>query len=245
VGATGAENAANYKIVLGTGSCGDSAAIAVSAASLSGSTVTLTTGSQSAIGYKVCVSNVTRNSDSATLNTNSANFTGTGALTLVFSENFEGCNKSGYAVGAPSGCTSTNVWNFDDAVIGNSGSDRFNGARSARFNSTNANIYTSTCNDDGGMCIEMGANISGAQEVRFYCAKYGSDTADGIIQLQASTDGGTTWTNQGATVTCTGTTLIQYTRTVSFPSTPVRFRWVKTNSVSTSRTNIDDIEIYN
>jgi hypothetical protein len=100
VGGTGAENVANYKIVLGTGSCGDSAAIAVSAASLSGSTVTLTTGSQSAIGYKVCVSNVTRNSDSATLNTNSANFTGTGAGLTPIAADTDIANF-GFATGTP------------------------------------------------------------------------------------------------------------------------------------------------
>ncbi|GAB4422153.1 MAG: hypothetical protein OHK0011_00730 [Turneriella sp.] len=245
-GGSGAENAANYKIVAGADPCTAAAVLSVSAASLSGMTVTLTTAAQSATSYKLCVSNVTRNSDSAPLATDNATFTGTGGgLTLIYSENFEGCTKTGYAAGTPTGCTSGNSWNMDDALIGTSGSDRFNGTRSARLNSTNANTNASPCNADGGMCVEMGANVSGAQEVRFYCAKYGSDTTDGIIQLQASTDGGTTWSNQGATVTCSGAALVQHIRSVSFPSTPVRFRWIKTNGVSTSRTNIDDIEIYN
>jgi hypothetical protein len=172
--------------------------------------------------------------------------TGTGGLTLVYSENFEGCTKVGYAPGAPTGCTSSNAWNMDDVLVGTTaGFDRFNGTRSARFNSTNATSNVTTCNADGGMCLEMTADVTGAQEVRFYCAKYGIDTTDGILQLQASTDGGSTWTNQGATVTCSGAVLTQYTRSVSFSATPVRFRWIKTNSVSTSRTNVDDIEIYN
>lgn len=89
-GASGSENTANYKIVAGAGVCTDAAAISVSGAVLAGSVVTLTTAAQSAVSYKVCVSNVTRNSDSATLTTNNATFTGTGAgATALLTELFD------------------------------------------------------------------------------------------------------------------------------------------------------------
>lgn len=114
-----AETAGNYKIVLGAGVCTDSAAISVSAASLSGSTVTLTTASQSAVSYRVCVSNVTRNSDSATLTTNNLTFTGTAAggtpvaaNTILASYSFGTCTASASPIPA------ANLVNEATAVTG-------------------------------------------------------------------------------------------------------------------------------
>ena len=86
-GATGSELTTNYKIVAGAGVCTDSAAIAVSGALLAGSVVTLTTATQSAVSYKVCVSNVTRNSDGATLSTTNASFTGTASGVIDIAAN--------------------------------------------------------------------------------------------------------------------------------------------------------------
>jgi hypothetical protein len=64
--ATSATTASNYAI----------AGLTVSAASLSGSVVTLTTSTQSASTYSLAVSNVTRASDGEALSTNHATFTG-------------------------------------------------------------------------------------------------------------------------------------------------------------------------
>lgn len=72
-----AENASNYKIVGGSNACTDSAVLTVSNASLSSNTVTLTTSVQSAISYKICVSNVTSAGDGTSLMTASDTFTGT------------------------------------------------------------------------------------------------------------------------------------------------------------------------
>lgn len=83
-----AQTAGNYEIVLAASACGSGGVIAVSSPSLSGNTVTLTTATQSAVSYKICVSNVTRNSDSAVLTTNNATFTGT-AAGATFWEAFE------------------------------------------------------------------------------------------------------------------------------------------------------------
>jgi len=87
-GGTGSENTGNYCIALTTdGNC-NTPDLSVSGAVLAGSTVTLTTSSQTAsAGYTVYVSNVTRASDSATLTTSSATFTGfVGVATVVVNE---------------------------------------------------------------------------------------------------------------------------------------------------------------
>ncbi len=108
-GASGAENAANYEIVLGASACGSGAVIATTAASLSGSTVTLTTASQSAVSYKVCVSNVTRSSDSMALTTNSATFTGTSGSVTIYSFTDWTANATAgvYPSNMSFGCTQT------------------------------------------------------------------------------------------------------------------------------------------
>lgn len=101
-GATGAENTGNYCIATGTpGTC--TPALSISGASLSGSTVTLTTAAQTGgQAYRVFVSNVTRSSDSATLGTNTGDFTGsagnTTATYLVISEVcYDDCSAGGGA----------------------------------------------------------------------------------------------------------------------------------------------------
>ncbi|MFO1481612.1 MAG: lamin tail domain-containing protein, partial [Turneriella sp.] len=91
-----AQTAGNYKIVAGAGVCTDASALSVSAAVLAGNVVTLTTAAQTAsTSCKVCVTGVTRNSDGATLTTNNANFTGTGAGSLVISQVYGGGGNSG------------------------------------------------------------------------------------------------------------------------------------------------------
>jgi hypothetical protein len=66
-GPNGAENIANYSLTGG---------LSISAASLSGSAVTLTTSPQAATGYTLTVNNVTAAATSANLNVNTANFNG-------------------------------------------------------------------------------------------------------------------------------------------------------------------------
>ncbi len=71
-----AQNIANYTITGGAG-------LTVSAAVLSGSTVTLTTSAQSAITYTVTVASVLRLSDSEALTTNARTFTGRAAFNVA------------------------------------------------------------------------------------------------------------------------------------------------------------------
>lgn len=161
------------------------------------------------------------------------------ASDVIYSTGFEtGFSKSGYAAGltGPSG----EQWNFDDALIGSAaGSDRFNGAQSARFNSSNANPNSSTCNAETGMCIEMNFDVYGAQQVRFLCARYGTDT-DGTVKLQASTNGGTSWSDVGSSQSCAGTSLTMKAINVSYGSSNARFRIVK---LTGGRLNVDDFEV--
>lgn len=159
---------------------------------------------------------------------------------IIYSTGFETpFFKTGYAPGLTGGAGQQ--WNFDDALIGTTlGTDRFNGLQALRFNSTNANSNATDCNTNGGMCAEMQFDVFGAQQVRFYCARYGSDTDVNSVQLQSSTNAGTSWINEGAAVTCAGTTLNLQYQNVSFGFTNARFRLIK---VTGGRVDIDDFEI--
>ncbi|MFZ5629919.1 MAG: beta strand repeat-containing protein [Spirochaetota bacterium] len=109
-GASGAENTANYSIIAGAGNCGDASVLAVSAASLAGSVVTLTTAAQTGgTSYKICVSNVTRNSDSVTLTTNNGTFNGTGSGVSIYSFSDWTANATAgvFPTGMTFGCTPT------------------------------------------------------------------------------------------------------------------------------------------
>ncbi len=76
-----AQTAGNYCIALAAAANCSSPALTVSAASLSGSTVTLTTSAQAVgVSYRLYVSGVTLNSGGGALLTNTANFTGGAAL---------------------------------------------------------------------------------------------------------------------------------------------------------------------
>jgi hypothetical protein len=162
-----AQTAGNYKIVAGAGVCTDASVLSVSAAVLAGNVVTLTTAAQSAVNYKVCVSNVTRNSDSATLTTNNATFTGTGASTVW--EDFESWatanQPTGWVYGTPPsggsgapGSAATNI--TQDLSAAKSGS------RSAHISATltgNGNLlsYATTGSNLANACTRIAFWIRG------------------------------------------------------------------------------------
>lgn len=82
-----AQTAGNYEIVLAASACGSGGILSVSSPSLSTNTVTMTTAAQTGgTSYKVCVTNVTRNSDGLTLTTSSATFTGTAAIVAAITD---------------------------------------------------------------------------------------------------------------------------------------------------------------
>ncbi len=116
-------------------------------------------------------------------------------------------------------------WNFSNAGLFCQTNDHWNDALGCRFGK-NTNSY-----------IEMAEDVNdGASQLIFYAAKYGSD-ANPTIQLQYSTNGGSTWTTFA---TCTpNSTWQQYIYNLNVTGN-VRFKFAQTAG---SRLNIDDIAI--
>ncbi|MEZ5036646.1 MAG: InlB B-repeat-containing protein [Chitinophagales bacterium] len=141
-------------------------------------------------------------------------------------EDFETGTKGSYGAGNVT-CTAGS-WNFNDALIGNSASDRKNGTQSARIR--NSGI------------VSMNFDVAtGIGTIDILHAVYGSD-ANSTWKLEASIDGGTTWTAfVSSTITTSTTTLTNQNFVVNL-SGNVRFRIVKTDGTS-ERLNIDDIYI--
>lgn len=134
-------------------------------------------------------------------------------------EDFESGTKTAYAVDTVQ--LNTGKWTFSDALIGNLAADVKDGAKSVRLR----NGY-----------IGMNFDISGLTTLYVKHAKYGSD-ATSTWQLLMSTDAGKTYSQLGANITETSTTLV----TDSFKVTTtgkIRFQIKKTG---TTRINLDDI----
>lgn len=140
-------------------------------------------------------------------------------------ESFETGTKTAYAIGDVT--LSSGVWTFNDALIGNSTSDRKNGAQSARVRNS-------------GILSMKFDKANGAGTVAILHAKYGTD-ANSTWQLWYSTNGGSTYTQTGTPVTTSSTSLATATFTVNV-SGSVRFQIRKTDG-TTSRVNFDDVNI--
>ncbi len=140
-----------------------------------------------------------------------------------FPETFESGTKTAYA--AANVTLATGVWNLDDALIGNSTSDRKNGAKSVRMQNT------------GKMTMQFDA-ANGVSQVTIAHATFGTDAAS-TWTLWYSTNSGSTWTQTGGTITTSGTTLATATFSLSI-SGNVRFQVRKTGG---GRLNIDDLSI--
>jgi hypothetical protein len=143
--------------------------------------------------------------------------------TLV--EGFESGTKTAYA--AADVTLSSGVWNLNDALIGNSTSDRKVGTQSARIRNS------------GKLTMKFD-KTTGAGIVTIQHAKYGTD-ANGTWQLWYSTNGGTSFTQSGATVTTSSTALSTASFTINIAGN-VRIEIRKTDA-GTNRINFDEITI--
>jgi endonuclease G len=154
------------------------------------------------------------------------NQTGLLAVTAApLTEGFESGSKTAYA--AADVTLGSGSWNFDDALIGVSTSDRKNGSQSVRIRNTGS--------------IRMNFDYgSGATTITVAHAVYGADGSS-TWELQVSTNGGTTYTKVGSTVTSSSTTLQTASFTVSL-SGNMRVAIVKTGG-GANRINIDDVQI--
>lgn len=144
---------------------------------------------------------------------------------LSLTENFEAGTKTSYATADIA--LSTGSWNFNDALIGTSGSDPKTGLKSARVRNSGR--------------LSMNFDFpNGAGTVTVSHAKFGSDP-NGTWQLWQSTNGGATYTQVGSTVTTSTTTLATASFTVNL-SGNIRFQIRKTDA-GTNRINFDNFVI--
>lgn len=144
---------------------------------------------------------------------------------ITVSEGFETGSKTSYA--AANVTLGSGVWNLNEALIGNTTSDRKSGVASARVR--NSGKVSMTFN-----------RTDGISTVSVKHAKYGTD-ANTTWELWYSINSGSTWTKSGSTVTSSSTTLATATFTINVTGT-IRLEIRKTDG-TTNRVNIDDIII--
>jgi hypothetical protein len=147
------------------------------------------------------------------------------AALVSTTENFETGAKTAYT--AADVTLGTGLWNLNDALLGNSTSDRKNGTQSARVRNS------------GKLTMKFN-RTAGAGTVTIAHAKYGTD-ASSTWQLWYSTNSGSTYTQTGAAVTTSSTALQTASFTVNI-SGAIRFEIRKTDG-TTNRINFDDIAI--
>ena len=142
----------------------------------------------------------------------------------ILTEGFEAGGKTAYA--AANVTLSSGSWYLDEALTGNSSSDRKTGSYSARVR-------------DLGK-VRMNFNVSSAGTVSVQHAKYGTD-ANSTWELYKSINSGSTWTKVGSTVTTSSTTLSTANFTVN-NATAIRFE-IRKISGGANRINFDNISI--
>lgn len=150
--------------------------------------------------------------------------TGVTVNAVTLSENFESGSKGAYAAGNVS--LSSGSWYFDEALIGNLSGDAKSGSQSVRIRNTGS--------------ITMNFNGSGAASISIKHAVFGSDGSS-TWQLWVSTNGGSSFTQVGNTVTSSSTSLQTASFTVNISGS---FRLsVRKISGGSNRINIDDITV--
>ncbi|WP_245855752.1 lamin tail domain-containing protein [Paenibacillus rigui] len=189
-------------------------------ASVSGTTLTVTP-----VAAGTATITVTANDGKGGTVSDAFTVTVTSVATTSLSEAFETGTKTAYA--AANVTLGSGSWYFDNALIGNSTTDKKNGTQSARVKAAGA--------------ITMNFNVTGAAAVSVKHANFGSDTG-ASWKLQKSLDNGASWTDVGSTYTSSAS-LASQTITVG-ESGAVRFRIV-VSGTSGSRLNFDDFTISN
>jgi len=148
----------------------------------------------------------------------------TTATMTPLSEGFEAGGKTAYAAGNVT--LGTGSWFMDDALTGNLSTDRKTGAYSARIRNSGL--------------LHMNFNKTGAGTVSIQHAVFGTDGSS-TWQLWSSTNNGSTWTQVGATVTTSSTTLQTATFNVN-NSNAIRFE-IRKVSGGANRINVDNVQI--
>jgi endonuclease G, mitochondrial len=155
----------------------------------------------------------------------SAGFLSSGSqAATILTEGFEAGGKTAYAAANVS--LGTGSWNLNDALTGNTTSDRKTGSYSARVRNTGI--------------VTMNFNTSSAGTVSVQHAVYGTDGSS-TWELYKSTNSGSTWTKVGSTVTTSSTSISTASFTVNNAGA-IRFE-VRKISGGANRINIDNISI--
>lgn len=147
------------------------------------------------------------------------------ATAAGFPETFETGTKTAYASAAVT--LGSGSWTFNDALLGNTSADAKTGTQSARVR----NSGTLTMNFD---------LTSGAGVVTLDHAVYSTDGA-GTWELWASTNGGSTYSKIGSTITTSSAALSTASFTVNVAGT-VRLQVRKTDGGS-NRLNFDNLTV--
>ena len=142
-----------------------------------------------------------------------------------FPETFDTGSKASYASGTVA--LGSGSWTFSDALLGNTAADVKTGSQSARVR----NSGTLTMNFD---------LPSGAGTVTLGHARYGSDAA-GTWELWASTNGGSSFSKVGSTITSSSTALSTASFAVNLAGS-VRLQVRKTDGGS-GRLNFDNLTV--
>ncbi|MCD9189496.1 MAG: DNA/RNA non-specific endonuclease [Pyrinomonadaceae bacterium] len=140
----------------------------------------------------------------------------------TLSEGFEAGGKTAYA--AANVTLGSGSWNLDEALTGNSASDRKTGLWSARVRNTGK--------------VTMNFNVASAGTVTIQHGVYGSDGSS-TWELWQSANSGASWAKVGSTVTTSSTSLATASFTVN-TSAAVRFE-IRKISGGTNRINLDNI----
>ena len=143
----------------------------------------------------------------------------------TFTETFNTGTKTAYSTGSVT--LGSGSWTLNDALLGNTSSDRKNGAQSVRARNT-------------GKVTMLFNFANGAKTVSVKHAKYGTD-ANSTWTLWQSTTNGSSWTQVGGTITTASTALSTASFTVNLAGA-IRFEIRKTGGGS-NRVNFDDFVI--
>ncbi|MEP7264760.1 MAG: IPT/TIG domain-containing protein [Bacteroidota bacterium] len=156
---------------------------------------------------------------------NTAAVTSVNKITSFLFEDFESGTKGSYA--SADVVFSSGTWNLNDALLGNSASDAKSGLQSVRMRNS-------------GSLTMKSDYPNGAGTVTVKHAKYGTD-ANGSWQLWYSTNAGSSYTQTGATITTSTTTLSTANFTINV-SGNIRLE-IRKSDAGTNRINFDDITI--
>jgi hypothetical protein len=142
-------------------------------------------------------------------------------------ETFEPGTKAAYSTG--NAVCNLGNWNFNDALIGNTASDRKNGSKSARIQNT-------------GTLTMLFDKVNGLGTISIKHALYGSD-ANSTWRLDVSDNSGASFSAyQSAVITTSSITLNTQNFTVNVPGNNIRIRITKLSGGG-NRLNIDDISM--